>query len=103
MQNTIYAYPDTWVCIYSTYGCDGIDLEPECLRSATMTEGGNASAVFYPGGEFEQEVPGVANLTHSVSMQVFLFHAWRAHRLTSSSPFSIDFVQTTTMAIGSSG
>ena len=65
-----------WLCIYGTYGCDRIDLEEKCLDSATMTEGVDASAVFYPGGVFEQEILGVAKFTHSVSMQVFLFHAW---------------------------
>lgn len=78
VKNTVYAYPDMWVCLYSTYGCDALDLEEQCLDSATITEGGNASAVFSLGGEFEQEVPGVATLTESVSMLVFLTHACRA-------------------------
>lgn len=66
LQNTVYAYPDIWVCLYESYGCDQQELEPECVRSANQTQGGNSSAVFYPGGEYEQRVPGHGMLTPTV-------------------------------------
>jgi len=50
--------------------CDRRDLEEECLDSSTTTEGGNASAVFYPGGDYEQEVPVVGKLTEKVTQRV---------------------------------
>ena len=70
VKNKVYAYPDMWVCLYNTYGCDTQDLEEECLDSSTTTEGGNASAVFYPGGDYEQEVPVVGKLTEKVTQCV---------------------------------
>ncbi|CAN0229685.1 unnamed protein product [Ectocarpus sp. 12 AP-2014] len=62
-ENTVYEYPDVWVCLYNNYGCDKWELEEECMRSANFTEGGNTTAVFYPGGEYEQVLPGVPRLT----------------------------------------
>lgn len=62
MKNTVYAYPDVWVCLYNTYGCDTMDLEEECVVSANMTEAEKPSAWFYRGGEYEQEVPVVGGL-----------------------------------------
>ena len=71
VKNKVYAYPDMWVCLYDTYGCDTQDLEDECLDSAKTTEGGNASAVFYPGEEiYQQEVPVVVKLTEKVTERV---------------------------------
>lgn len=84
MKNTVYAYPDVWVCLYDTFGCDTREQEEECRDSATMTEGGNASAVFYPGGEFEQEVPVVGMFTTDVSTLGVLVHACRARRVLAS-------------------
>lgn len=55
MKNTVYAYSDVWVCLYESFGCDTQGQEEEYLESSTMTEGGNPSAVFIPGGEHEQE------------------------------------------------
>ena len=70
MKNKVYAYPDMWVCLYDTYGCDRRDLEEECLDSSTTTEGGNANAVFYPGGDYEQAVPVVGKLTKKETQRV---------------------------------
>ena len=66
MKNTVYTYPDVWVCMYDTYGCD--DLEKMCIDSSSSTEGGNTGAVFHPGGEYEQQILVAGILTHSVSM-----------------------------------
>ena len=77
MKNTVYTYPNVWVCLYNTYGCDKREMEKECLNSYTITAGGSASAVFHPGGEYEQEVPVHGNLTDSVSMLVLLTHSCR--------------------------
>ena len=62
----MYAYPDTRVCLSDTYGCHSLDLEEECVNSSNLTEGGQSRAVFYPGGEFEQEVSAVAHFIESV-------------------------------------
>ncbi|CAB1102054.1 unnamed protein product [Ectocarpus sp. CCAP 1310/34] len=58
LSNTVFEYPDIWVCLYADYGCDELELEEECMTSATanMTGWGNSSAVYYPGGEYEQEI-----------------------------------------------
>lgn len=71
MKNTVYAYPDVWVCLYDTYGCDEQHLEQECLDSSKMTEWGKPSAVFYGGGEHEQEVPVVVGLKVSTLASCF--------------------------------
>ncbi|CAB1104807.1 unnamed protein product [Ectocarpus sp. CCAP 1310/34] len=64
VSNTVYEYPDIWVCLYGEYGCDSGELEEECMESAQLTGWGNTSAVFYPGGgEYEQTIPGVGMLT----------------------------------------
>ena len=70
MKNTVYTYPDVWVCLYHTYGCDAMYLEEECMESSSTTEGGNTGAVFFPGGEYEQQIPVAGVLTDSVSMLV---------------------------------
>lgn len=62
----MYEYPDIWVCLYGEYGCDSWDLEEECTDSAQLTGWGNTSAVFYPGGDYEQTIPGVGILTPDV-------------------------------------
>lgn len=36
------------------------------MESAQLTGWGNTSAVFYPGGEYEQTIPGVGMLTPEV-------------------------------------
>lgn len=63
LSNDVYAYPDTWLCLYNDFGCDAQDLEEECLDTSVMTEGGQSSAIFYPGGEFEQNVSAVGKQT----------------------------------------
>eukprot|EP00904_Undaria_pinnatifida_P008142 jgi/Undpi1/4458/HiC_scaffold_17.g07812.m1 len=63
LSNDVYAYPDTWVCLHDTYGCDDYELEEQCLNSSTLTEGGGTRAIFYPDGEYEQEVSAVGRLT----------------------------------------
>ncbi|CAM9707380.1 unnamed protein product [Ectocarpus fasciculatus] len=65
LSNTVFEYPDIWVCLYAGYGCDEWELEEECMTSATanMTGWGNSSAVFYPGGDYEQEIPVEGKLT----------------------------------------
>lgn len=77
MKNTVYTYPDVWVCLYDGYGCDTYEKEEKCLNSYTITAGGKASAVFYPDGEYEQEVPVLGDLTDSVSMLVLQTHSCR--------------------------
>ena len=47
-QNTIYDYPDIWVCMYDSYGCDAIEREEGCANSSTLMEGKTPTAVFYP-------------------------------------------------------
>lgn len=37
------------------------------MRSANATEGGETGAVFYPGGEYEQEITAIPRLTPNVS------------------------------------
>ena len=67
-KNTVYRYPDIWVCLYNTYGCDSQDLEEECFNSATLTEGEGANVMIYPGDlDHEQKVPTVGKLTETVS------------------------------------
>ncbi|CAM9202476.1 unnamed protein product [Ectocarpus sp. 8 AP-2014] len=58
LSNTVFEYPDIWVCLYVNYGCDEWELENECMTSAAanMTGWGNSSAVYYPDGEYEQEI-----------------------------------------------
>ena len=63
MKNDVYAYPDTWVCLHDTYGCDDYELEEQCLNSSMLTEGGGTRAIFYPDGEYQQEVSAVGRLT----------------------------------------
>ncbi|CBN75318.1 expressed unknown protein [Ectocarpus siliculosus] len=58
LSNNIYQYPDLWVCLYVNYGCDEMELQEECVNSSNATEGGETLAVFYPGGEYEQVIPG---------------------------------------------
>ena len=64
-----------------------------------MTEGGHASAVFYPDGEYEQEVPGIGTLTDGVSSIGVLAHVCRARR--PLIPVSSRRCQTMTLAIES--
>lgn len=47
-QNTIYDYPDIWVCLYDSYGCDAIEREEGCANSSMLMEGKTPTAVFYP-------------------------------------------------------
>ena len=72
LQNKVYRYPDTWVCLYNTYGCDEMEREERCMNSSTQTDGGNTTAVFFPGGEYEQEISAVEKLTKSVSTPTHL-------------------------------
>ena len=51
------------MCLHDTYGCDDYELEEQCLNSSTLTEGGGTRAIFYPDGEYEQEVSAVGRLT----------------------------------------
>lgn len=66
-QNVVFPYPDVWVCLYVNYGCDEWELEEDCMRSSNATQGGATGAVFYPGGEYEQEIPAVPRITPNVS------------------------------------
>lgn len=54
------------MCLYVDYGCDERELEEECMLSSNATEGGATGAVFYPDGDFEQEIPGVGRITPNV-------------------------------------
>ena len=42
------------------------------MNSSTQTDGGNTTAVFFPGGEYEQEISAVEKLTKSVSTPTHL-------------------------------
>lgn len=53
-QNTVYKYPDLWVCPYNQYGCDDTSLELGCVNSAWETEGGVPDAIFYPSDGTDQ-------------------------------------------------
>lgn len=44
-----------------------MEREERCMNSSMLTEGGNTTGVFYPGGEYEQEVAAVGKLTEAVS------------------------------------
>ncbi|CAN0042249.1 unnamed protein product [Ectocarpus fasciculatus] len=81
LSNTVFEYPDIWVCLYAGYGCDEWELEEECMTSATanMTGWGNSSAVFYPGGDYEQEIPVEGKLTPDVSEVTFTVVCTRYH------------------------
>ena len=70
MKNTVYTYPDVLVCLYDKYGCETMEMEEMCIDSSTTTEGGNTGAAFYPGGEYEQQIPVAGILTEMVSMLV---------------------------------
>eukprot|EP00903_Cladosiphon_okamuranus_P009902 g9404.t1 len=65
VSNVVFAYPDVWVCLYDYYGCDEWELEEECVKSTNMTVAGDTSAVFFPGGEYEQTIYGRPKLTPS--------------------------------------
>ncbi|CAM9655141.1 unnamed protein product, partial [Ectocarpus sp. 13 AM-2016] len=56
LSNSVYKYPDTYVCLTYFFGCDDLDLDESCASSIFDTEGGSSSAVFNPGGELEQEI-----------------------------------------------
>ena len=56
-QNEVYKYPDLWICLYKTYGCDTWELEAECVNSAWETEGGAPYAAFYPKEKLEDPWP----------------------------------------------
>lgn len=71
-QNVVFSYPDVWVCLYDDYGCDEFELEEECVRSTNTTEGGETSAVFYPGGEYQQTFVGRPLITPTVWSMTFL-------------------------------
>lgn len=67
----MYTYPDVWVCLYNTFGCDEQGVEKQCVESAELTDGGNAKATFHLGGEFEQTITAVGDVTDTVSMLVY--------------------------------
>eukprot|EP00903_Cladosiphon_okamuranus_P009900 g9402.t1 len=63
VSNVVFPYPDVWVCLYNNYGCDVQELEEECMRSSNATEGGVTGALFYPNGEYEQNITVNPRLT----------------------------------------
>lgn len=50
----MYKYPDIYVCLYSFYGCDTLELEEKCRDSTHSTEGGRSTAIYNPTREDEQ-------------------------------------------------
>ncbi|CAN0113861.1 unnamed protein product, partial [Ascophyllum nodosum] len=56
LSNDLYKYPDIYVCLYNFYGCDQMELEPDCMYSYNQTEGARTKATFNPGGEKEQDI-----------------------------------------------
>lgn len=66
-KNIVFPYPDVWVCLYDNYGCDSYEVEEECMRSSNATEGGTTGALFYPGGEYEQNITVNPRITPNVS------------------------------------
>lgn len=66
-QNEVYEYPDLWVCLFNTYGCDDIDYEEKCVMSVNDTEGGFTRARYRPGNEGETPVYYTANVTDKVT------------------------------------
>ena len=64
----MYEYPDVWVCLFDTYGCDEQGLEEECANSSSLIEGLAPTAVFYPNDDDptdyrRQEIAGNSALT----------------------------------------
>eukprot|EP00904_Undaria_pinnatifida_P000588 jgi/Undpi1/1052/HiC_scaffold_10.g04515.m1 len=54
LSNNVYKYPDIYVCLYSFYGCDTLELEEKCRDSTHSTEGGRSTAIYNPTREDEQ-------------------------------------------------
>ena len=73
IQNEIYTYPDLWVCLHNTYGCDKYEYEEQCLSSIFDTEGGNTSAEYRPGDVNETTIEFTANITEKVRIHVSTF------------------------------
>lgn len=78
-QNVVYDYPDIWVCLYSTYGCDLEKREEGCANSSSLIEGRAPTVVFYPNtsdqlGDRRQEIVGYSKLTDTVSISVHFPH-----------------------------
>ena len=67
-QNDIYLYPDLWVCLYDTYGCDDQAYEEQCVDSIFDTEGGSTRARYRPGDDNETLINFTANLTKEVKI-----------------------------------
>ena len=65
-QNDLYKCPDIYVCLYNFYGCDQMELEPDCMYSYNQTEGARTKATFNPGGEKEQDIATNGFLTDLV-------------------------------------
>eukprot|EP00904_Undaria_pinnatifida_P008136 jgi/Undpi1/4452/HiC_scaffold_17.g07806.m1 len=68
LSNTVYDYPDVWVCLFENSGCDGADLQKDCAASSTLMEERPATAVFYPNTTLprdkrRKDIPGVTTLT----------------------------------------
>eukprot|EP00904_Undaria_pinnatifida_P008146 jgi/Undpi1/4461/HiC_scaffold_17.g07815.m1 len=68
MEDEVYEYPDVWVCLFDTYGCDEQGLEEECANSSSLIEGLAPTAVFYPNDDDptdyrRQEIAGNSALT----------------------------------------
>ncbi|CAN0315183.1 unnamed protein product, partial [Ascophyllum nodosum] len=63
VSNEIYIYPDLWVCLYDTYGCDKFEYEEQCLGSIFDTEGGSTRARYRPGDANETSINFTTNIT----------------------------------------
>lgn len=66
-QDDIYEYPDLWVCLYDTYGCDAYEYEEQCVSSIFDTEGGSTTAVYRPGDPYESTINFTFELTEKVT------------------------------------
>ena len=67
-QDEVYMYPDLWVCLYDTYGCDKLEYEEQCVSSIFDTEGGSTSARYRPGDVDETIINVSANFTEEVKV-----------------------------------
>ncbi|CAN0164916.1 unnamed protein product, partial [Ascophyllum nodosum] len=68
ISNDIYLYPDLWVCLYDTYGCDDQAHEEQCVNSIFDTEGGSTRARYRPGDDNETLINFTVNLTEEVKV-----------------------------------
>lgn len=72
-QGEGYKYPDVWVCLYESHGCDAKENEDDCVYSSSTTQGGFTTATFNPDCDDEQEIAASAVLTDDVCSYLLYF------------------------------